>query len=57
LSILSGFQIEIPTGAVDSVNTVSMPAKTVGNALDCFLADDSWGIDLIYFRIIWSFIM
>ncbi|CAD8198753.1 unnamed protein product [Paramecium octaurelia] len=57
LSILSGFQIEIPTGAVDSVNTVSMPAKTVGNALDCFLADDTWGIDLIYFRIIWSFIM
>ncbi|CAD8119529.1 unnamed protein product [Paramecium sonneborni] len=57
LSILQGFQIEIPNQAVDSVNTVSMPAKTVGNALDCFLEEDSWSIDLIYFRIIWSLIM
>lgn len=57
MSILSGFQISIPTGAVDSVNTVSMPAKTVGNSLDCFLVDSSWGIDLIYFRIILSLIM
>ncbi|CAD8104832.1 unnamed protein product [Paramecium sonneborni] len=57
LSILSGFQIQIPNEAVDSVNTVSMPAKTVGNSLDCFLEEDSWGIDLIYFRIIWSLIM
>ncbi|CAD8199978.1 unnamed protein product [Paramecium pentaurelia] len=57
LSILSGFQIEIPNETVDSVNTVSMPAKTIGNSLDCFLVENTWGIDLIYFRLIWSLIM
>lgn len=57
LSILQGFQISIPAGAVDTINTVSMPAKTVGNSLDCFLVENTWGIDLIYFRLIWSLIM
>jgi len=57
LSILQGFQISIPAGAVDTVNTVSMPAKTVGNSLDCFLVENTWGLDLIYFRLIWSLIM
>lgn len=34
-----------------------MPAKTVGNSLDCFLVQNTWGLDLIYFRLIWSLIM
>ena len=42
-----------------------MPAKTIGyfyklinrNSLDCFLVSNTWGIPLIYFRIIWSLIM
>ncbi|KAM3138145.1 hypothetical protein pb186bvf_009818 [Paramecium bursaria] len=57
ISFLQTFQISVPQKAVDSVNTVSMPAKTIGNSLDCFLVSNTWGIPLIYFRIIWSLIM
>ena len=30
ISFLQTFQISVPQKAVDSVNTVSMPAKTIG---------------------------
>lgn len=31
-----------------------MPAKSMGNALDCFLADGAGDVDMIYLRLIWS---
>ncbi|CAK88462.1 unnamed protein product (macronuclear) [Paramecium tetraurelia] len=54
LSILEGFKIDIPQGTVDTINTVSMPAKSMGNALDCFLVDGAGDVDMIYLRLIWS---
>lgn len=31
-----------------------MPAQSLGNSLDCLLADEANNIDIVYLRLIWS---
>lgn len=40
------------------MNTVTMPAKSMGNALDCILAKENmFEADIIYTRLIWSLLL
>ncbi|CAD8095274.1 unnamed protein product [Paramecium sonneborni] len=58
LSILESFKISIPQDTIQAMNTVTMPAKSMGNALDCILAKENmFEADIIYTRLIWSLLL
>ncbi|CAD8210428.1 unnamed protein product [Paramecium pentaurelia] len=54
ISLAQGFMVILPQEIIDVISIISMPTQSLGNTLDCLLADEANTIDIIYLRLIWS---